>query len=82
MAQEQKTIEKSIKIGSRAMVELEGGMRINVTIGDRYDESSSEVVVSYLSPIGSALLGKKQGETVTYTVEGKTLHAQVVEIVT
>ena len=76
----QKTVKEPIKIGSRVIVELDGGKRVGITIGEHYDNSSDEVVISYLSPIGNAILGKNEGEIFEYAVGDRNFTGKVVRV--
>jgi transcription elongation factor GreA len=65
-----------VGIGSRVVVEDEGGQRIEVELSAAGGSGS----VSPSSPLGSAILGKRPGDAVEVTAPGGSWRATVVEI--
>jgi transcription elongation factor GreA len=65
-----------VGIGSRVVVEDEGGHRIEVELSAAGGSGS----VSPSSPLGSAILGKRPGDAVEVTAPGGSWRATVVEI--
>jgi transcription elongation factor GreA len=64
-------------VGSRVIVEDDAGERVHAEISNLV---GGEGVVSTSSPLGSVLLGKRVGDTVTVRAPGGTWKARIVEI--
>lgn len=64
-----------VSIGSRVTVSTGDGQTIDYTIFGPWEADTDNNIISYVSPLGMALLGKKQGETAslesnaTFTVQ-------------
>ena len=61
-------------VGTKAPESLRKGVLTVPVAGDDFD------VISPASPLGAALAGAQAGDTVTYTIKGRTLSVQVVAI--
>ena len=70
----------SVKLGSRVTVKLEDGSKENYTIVGSAEASPAEGKISNESPMGSALLNRKVGETVTFEAPSGRLKLKIVEI--
>ncbi len=68
-----------ISIGTEVTVEKEGTIESFMIVGE-FEADPSEKKLSATSPIGKALLGKKQGETVEVTVPAGTLKYKIKKI--
>ncbi len=73
---------KYMEVGSVAEIKLGSGTARTVRLGGGAESDPAGGVVSYLSPLGQALLGAKEGDERTYTVNGKALSLTVVRIKT
>ena len=63
-------------VGARVIVEDDAGERIHAEVSNLGGEGA----VSTSSPLGSALLGKRVGDTVTVTAPGGSWKARIIEI--
>ncbi len=69
-----------VDVGSHVIIECEKGNKKEYTIVGENETNPLESKISYKSPIGSSLLGKKKGDTVVIeTPSGKT-KCKIVEI--
>lgn len=68
-----------VRIGATAVIET-GGKRKEYLILGSQESDPSRGKISYHSPLGAALMGKKAGETATVTANGKTTDYLVVEV--
>ncbi len=66
-------------IGSKITVETEGKEKKYEIVG-KYEANPSESKISYLSPVGKALLGKKAGESVRIKLQDKIVVYKIVNI--
>jgi transcription elongation factor GreA len=65
-----------VAIGTRVVIEDDGGQRLDVEISNLGGASA----VSTASPLGSVLVGRRVGETVTVRAPRGTWRARIVEI--
>ena len=70
----------SVKIGSKVTVKLEDGTKENYAIVGSAEASPSEGKISNESPMGSALLKRKVGDTVAFEAPSGRLKLKIVEI--
>jgi transcription elongation factor GreA len=70
----------SVKIGSKVTVKLEDGTKENYAIVGSAEASPAEGKISNESPMGSALLNRKVGDTVTFEAPSGRLKLKIVEI--
>lgn len=68
-----------VGIGSKITVETEGKEKKYEIVG-KYEANPSESKISYLSPVGKALLGKKAGESVRIKLQDKIVVYKIVNI--
>jgi len=70
------------RFGTRASLrQTETGEEIVYTILGMWEADSEENIISYLTPLGSQLLGKKEGEQFTVTTQdGRTIPYEVLRI--
>lgn len=61
------------QIGSTVEVEFEGGELMTVKIGDYTEADPSKGIISYKSPLGSALLGAVAGEERQYRAADRVI---------
>ncbi len=75
-----KTSAQRVGIDSGVLLKFESGEIVTYTIThpDRTDPGRG--VISYDSPLGKALLGKKEGDKITYAVENRIFEASIIEI--
>ena len=72
---EEKTISGVISIGSKVTVELKDKKRFTYIIVNEHEADPVQKKLSNTSPIGEALIGKKNGDTVEIDVPaGKVLY--------
>ncbi len=62
----------SVRIGASVEVEVNGKKKIYDIVGSQ-ETSPGSGAISYLSPLGAALLGRKPGEHVSISAQGKTI---------
>jgi len=73
-------MDKEITIGSKIKVELNGNVK-NLEIVGSADVDANCGRISYLSPIGSALLGRQIGEILKVKLAtGKIIKCKIIEI--
>lgn len=72
--------EQRVEIGSTVRVILESGAPVSFTIVHPLRTDPGRGIISCDSPLGKALLGKRTGDKVTYTVDNRILQADIVEI--
>ena len=70
----------SVKIGSKVTVKLEDGTKENYAIVGSAEASPGEGKISNESPMGSALLKRKVGDTVAFEAPSGRLTLKIVEI--
>ena len=70
----------SVKIGSKVTVKLEDGTKENYAIVGSAEASPGEGKISNESPMGSALLKRKVGDTVAFEAPSGRLKLKIVEI--
>ncbi len=75
------TEEKMVKIGSKIVVRLENGTELTVKVGYAHKQKPEEIIISWLSPLGKAVLGKKSGDTAVYTVGNNTKRVYIEKII-
>ncbi len=68
------------QLGSTVTVEVAGKSRTYVILGSA-ETDPARGVISYRSPIGAALMGKKVGEVVRLSTKGKPIGYKVVALV-
>lgn len=71
---------KSIHIGCKAKVQDKAKNEVTYQIVSATEVNSRERKISYESPIGAALMGKKVGDNVTIETPGGTIKYKVLEI--
>lgn len=59
------TSHSQVEIGSKVMVKKSGGKEEEFTLVGSEEADVTQAKISYQSPLGSALMGKKKGDTVT-----------------
>jgi transcription elongation GreA/GreB family factor len=65
-------------VGSRVtLVQADSNRRLVYTLLGPWDADQSKNVISYLAPLGTAMLGKKVGDTVSLEVAAGTLTYRV-----
>lgn len=69
---EERTADGSVTIGSIVEVEFENGTVETFRLGDYTESNPTRGIISYKSPLGSALLGAKAGEAREYHLGGLT----------
>jgi transcription elongation GreA/GreB family factor len=72
--------QKAIAIGNTVHVLMTNGKSLAVTIRSPQEASPAELIVSYESPIGKALLSKCEGEDFSYTVEGRLITGTITKV--
>lgn len=70
---------ESVEVGYVLEIKLDKGFR-TIRLGDGAESDPAKGVVSYLSPLGRAVLGAKEGETREYVVGNKIMKVLVVKI--
>ncbi|OGY44607.1 MAG: hypothetical protein A2731_00900 [Candidatus Buchananbacteria bacterium RIFCSPHIGHO2_01_FULL_39_8] len=71
---------KEITIGSKIIIEINGQIK-NLQIVGSADVDVNHGKISYLSPIGESLLGRKVGEIVEVKLaNGKVIKTRIVKI--
>ena len=74
----QKTHE--IKIGSKVEVQTQDGKKESYSLVDIMEANPSEGKISYKSPVGRSLMGKKKGEKVEVAVPAGTLKLRILDV--
>ncbi|WP_370415972.1 GreA/GreB family elongation factor [Streptomyces fradiae] len=69
----------AVGVGSTVTVRFEDGGESTVHVGELADADDPALVTSD-SPLGSALLGRRAGDTVTYRTPGGPMNAVVVSV--
>jgi transcription elongation GreA/GreB family factor len=72
--------QKTISIGNTVHVVMANGKSLAVTIKSPQEASPAELIVSYESPIGKALLSKCEGDPFSYTVEGRLITGTITKV--
>ncbi len=62
----------SVRIGASVEVEINGKTKIYDIVGSQ-ETSPGSGAISYLSPLGAALMGRKKGDRVSISANGKTI---------
>ena len=70
---------KRVEVGHTVVVDMAGKQKQYQILGSQ-EVDLTKGIISHNSPIGSALLGHKVGETVTIEIGGKTVKCQIKEI--
>lgn len=70
---------KDVQAGNTVTVEIKGKQRKFRILGSQETNPSSGVI-SHISPLGQALLGKKVGDTVSVDISGKTIEYKIIKI--
>lgn len=68
-----------VKLGSRVTVELDGKVKTYLILGSS-EVNLSKNIISHNSPIGSALLNKKVGESVMVNLKDKILVCKIIKL--
>ena len=68
------------KIGCTVSVALEDGKILTVTIKSPQEANPTRGIVSYESPLGNAILSKREGELFSYAVGDKIFNGKVLKI--
>ncbi len=76
----EKSANHEIRVGSRVMVQTQDGKKESYTLVDIMEASPSDGKISYKSPVGRALMGKKKGEKVEVAVPAGTLKFKILEV--
>ena len=71
--------ENAVQIGSRVKLEREGEQKIFSILGSTESDPSKQVI-SYLSPLGAALMGRQAGETVRLKLAGKDTVYKIISV--
>jgi len=74
------SLNKVIDVGSSASIMFEEGEIVNIKIKTPTEVDLANAVISNESPLGSALLGKKEGDIFCYSVEEKVFKGTVLGI--
>ena len=77
---EKRSAGKKIAIGSRVEIGFTDGGIKTIIIGDPETAAPELGIISYESPLGSALIGAKAGEKRTYSAGGKIVEATITAI--
>jgi len=72
--------EGGIKVGSSVLIELDGSRVLNLMIGTYNESNPAMGLVSCDTPIATAILGKKIGETAIYTAAEQKHRVQIIRI--
>ncbi len=73
--------EKTVKIGNKIAIRLENGAELTLRIAYTYKQDPGETTISWLSPLGKAVLGKKSGDTTVYKVGDNTKRVYIEKII-
>jgi len=68
-----------IQIGNRVTVESNGSQRTYQIVGSQETDPKSGRI-SYLSPIGAALLGHLAGDVATVQIDGRVTEYKIIEV--
>lgn len=77
---EQKGRNHEIKVGSKVMVQNQDGKKESYILVDIMEASPSDGKISYKSPVGRALMGKKKGAKVEVAVPAGKLKLKIIEV--
>ena len=77
----QKISQPVVEMNSTVWVKFESGAPVSFTIVPSSRTDPSRGIISCDSPMGKALLGKKQGDHITYTVGTHFFQADIIEII-
>lgn len=77
---EDKKPAREIKVGSRVQVQNQDGKQESYILVDIMESSPSDGKISYKSPVGRALLGKKKGERVEVAVPAGKLKLKILDV--
>ncbi|MFH1207133.1 MAG: GreA/GreB family elongation factor [Patescibacteria group bacterium] len=69
----------SIQIGSRVTIEMDGKQKIYQLLGSA-ESDPDQGIISHTSPLGSALIGKKLGDTFTVKLAKKEMFCKVLQV--
>lgn len=64
------TSDGAVRIGASVELEVNGKTKVYDIVGSQ-ETNPGTGAISYLSPLGAALMGRKTGQTVTITANGK-----------
>lgn len=73
--------EDAVRIGDMVRMRIGSGDIREFRIGDPREAAPERGVISYESPLGKTLIGKKSGDRGSYTVGQRIFQIEVVEIV-
>ncbi|TSC78756.1 MAG: hypothetical protein G01um101433_88 [Parcubacteria group bacterium Gr01-1014_33] len=76
----QKIAIRRIEIGSTVTVMFQSGEAIECTIVQAIRTDPDHCIISCESPLGKALLGKRAGDTVIYTVDDHAIQVDIIQI--
>lgn len=68
-----------VQIGSRVAVAIDGEQKIFTILGSS-ESDPGHGIISHTSPIGSALLGRLQGDTFILTIGSRQSHCQIIHV--
>lgn len=71
---------KRVKIGSTVSVLFDTGAVLSITIKTPREVNPASGIVSYASPLGSAILDKGEGGEFQYTVGDRRFSGKVIKI--
>lgn len=71
---------ESVAVGSTVVLEKKAGEKRNFTIVGSEESDAATGKISVRSPLGSAVLGKKKGETFTFSTPAGSMSYKVVDI--
>lgn len=71
--------QTSVQIGSRVGLER-AGRRLNYTILGSTESDPAKELISYLSPLGAALMGKREGDLVVLENQGKKTEYRLIKV--
>lgn len=69
----------TVQLGHRVTIEVEGKQKIYLILGST-ETNPSEGIISHNSPIGSALMGHRVGDQVTFQSTTKGIECRIVKI--
>ncbi len=76
---ERPTADGTAQIGGKITVEIDGRIKTYLLLGPSETDPSSGVI-SHASPLGSALIGKREGETAVVRCKDKTKRYLIIKI--
>jgi len=71
--------DKRVQIGSRVSLEKKGIIKTYLVLGSTETDPQNNVI-SHLSPLGRALIGKSEGDMVKLELSGREIEYQIVKI--